>query len=104
MAHIVMSNKDSLDSNKIGPISLLNIDIKILTKNLATRFNTFLRDLIHRDQVGFVPHRQYSDNTRKVIHLIHLVHKNQIPGMVLGLNIYKAFDSLSWDYLYCTMS
>lgn len=46
------------------PISLKSIDMKILTKILANRLNSFLPRLIKKDQVGFVPHRQAGDAIR----------------------------------------
>lgn len=43
-------------------ISLLNVDVKLQSKVLATRLNTGTRQLIHKDQVGFVLIRQAGDN------------------------------------------
>lgn len=37
------------------PISLLQVDIKILTKTLSIRLNQFILSLIHPDQAGFMP-------------------------------------------------
>lgn len=87
------------DPQAFHPISLLNEDMKLLGKILCSRIHKYLHSLIHRDQVGSVPGRQAGDRVRKVVHLISLLHHHKIPGFLLSLDIYKAFDSLSWDYL-----
>lgn len=101
-AHIMMIPKsalDALDPQAYRPISLLNEDMKIPGRILGSRFNRYLHSLIHRDQVDFVPGLQAGDKVRKVVHLIHLLQCRKIPGFLLSIDIYKAFDSLSWDYL-----
>lgn len=56
-AHITKISKTSheaTDPQTFRPISLLNMDLKILEKVLSTRVNKYLQTLIHRDHVGFV--------------------------------------------------
>lgn len=96
---IPKTTEDALDPQAFRPISLLNGDVKLLRKIRSTRINKYLHALIHRDQVGFVPGLQVGDNVCKVIHLIHLLQHRKIKGLLLSVDIYKEFDSLSWEYL-----
>ena len=47
--------KDRIDIANWRPITLLNIDYKLLTKTLGQRLKSVFPGLIHKDQNGFVP-------------------------------------------------
>ena len=54
---IPKKNKDKTILENLRPISLLNVDYKILTKVLAKRLEKVLPNLINADQTGYVKWR-----------------------------------------------
>lgn len=81
------------------PISLLNSDLKIYAKIIASRLLHVLPLLIHPDQTGFTKGRQTSDATRRLINIIHLAKVHKRPSLLLALDAEKAFDRIHWQYL-----
>lgn len=96
---LLKKDKDPLLCSSYRPISLLNVDFKILSKVLAVRLQTVLSSIIGMDQTGFVPNRQSFHNTRRLFNII-VSPSSSLPEVVVSLDAEKAFDRVEWSFLY----
>lgn len=104
-AQIAVIPKEGKDPTQCGsccPISLLNTELKLFTKILATRILQ-IPSLIHLYQVGFVPSREARDNTTKVLNLLHKAITTNTPTVFLRTDAKKAFDRVNWSFMFATL-
>lgn len=97
---IPKEGKDKSECGSYRPISELNVDYKLFMAILAIRIEKMLPHLIHTDQTGFVLQRQAHDNIRRSLHVIHHISQNKLEAHLVSLDAEKAFDSVSWVFLY----
>ena len=93
---------DPLEIKNWRPLSLLNVDYKILSKILAQRLENVLPQIIHRDQVGFVKGRSMNDNLLDLLSSIEY-SKQKADTILIGYDFRQAFDSVKWNILYSIM-
>ena len=63
---IEKEGKDTMYVRNYRPITLLNVDYKILSKVLANRIKKVLSEIIHFDQVGYIKERNIGEAIRLI--------------------------------------
>ncbi len=81
------------------PISLLNVDYKILSSAIANKIKPALSQLISEDQKGYVKGRYIGECTRLVNDLLDETERRMIPGLLLLVDFEKAFDSIERGFI-----
>ena len=99
---IPKGNKDRQLLKNWHPISLLCTIYKLASGAIAERIKPHL-DNISENQAGFIKNRHIGKNTRLVYDLLHYAEKYKIPGLLLLIDFEKAFDSVSWKFLYSAL-
>lgn len=100
---LAKKDKDPTLCESYRPISLLNVDFKILAKALALCLETTLPSVISDDQSGFIQKRNSFHNVRRLFNVIYTSTRSDAQEMIVSLDTEKAFDRVEWTYLFATM-
>lgn len=81
------------------PISLMHSFAKLITKCLADRLAPKLEELVSRNQSAFIKGRSIQDNFRTVRLSCKEMHAKRACGVLLKIDVAKAFDTFAWLFL-----
>ncbi|XP_028120068.1 uncharacterized protein LOC114317531 [Camellia sinensis] len=83
------------------PISLCNVPYKIITKIIVGRIRPLLDTLISPNHSSFILGRSTADNiiiTQEILHILRYL-KGKKGGMIFKIDLDKAYDRISWDFI-----
>ena len=106
ISYITLLCKDPQNSNLMKnwrPISLLNLDYKILSKIITSRLSHVMSKIIHMDQTCGVKGRSIFDNGHLIRNICDYIEQKDLPCAFISLDQEKAFDSVNYKFLEKTL-
>ena len=85
------------------PVSLLNVDTKILSKAFAAKLRPILPSIISSNQTAYEEKRCISKGGRLISDIIEIFGNENMPKFLVTMVLEKAFDSLDHDFLLCVL-
>uniref|UniRef100_A0A8C5GMF3 Reverse transcriptase domain-containing protein n=1 Tax=Gouania willdenowi TaxID=441366 RepID=A0A8C5GMF3_GOUWI len=100
---LLKPDKNPMLPSSYRPISLINTDIKIISKALTSRLEKVVQSIIYQDQTGFIKNRHCTDNVRRLFNLINMAQNSKKKTIILSLDAEKAFDRVNWSFLLAVL-
>lgn len=100
---LLKPDKDPTLPSSYRPLSLINTNIKIISKALASRSETIFPSIIHNNQTGFIQGRHSTNSVRRLLNLISMLQRSNTKAIVMLLDAEKAFDKVNRSSLFAIL-
>jgi hypothetical protein len=97
---LIPKKQDATKVKDYRPISLVHSFAKLFSKIMANRLRRRLGDVVSTNQSAFVRGRSLHDNFILVRQVARKINQQRQSGVLLKLDLTRAFDSISWSFLF----
>ena len=77
--------------------------MKRISKVLTGRLKSVISSIVNENQVPYVNNRFISDNGRLISDVLEITNSLDIEGILMTVDIEKAFDSINHSFLMCVL-
>ncbi len=88
------------DRSNWRPLTMLNVDYKILAKILTIRANSVMSKLVHPNQTCAVKGRDIRDGLLSLYNTVQTIIDEKLQGILLSIDHMAAFDVIEWNYIF----
>uniref|UniRef100_A0A3B5PWS7 Reverse transcriptase domain-containing protein n=1 Tax=Xiphophorus maculatus TaxID=8083 RepID=A0A3B5PWS7_XIPMA len=99
MISLLYKKGPQTDLKNWRPLTLLGVDIKILSKALFFRLKTVISNIIEKEQTCGIPGRKMTDSLALIRDTYTYCQERKLPLSILGIDLEKAFDSVNHRFL-----
>ena len=100
---LIPKKEGAEDLRDFKSISLVGSVYKLLAKVLANRLKLVMGEVISDSQQTFIQGRQILDVVLIISEALDSRLKDNTSGLLLKMDIEKAFDHVNWDFLMVVM-
>ncbi|KAK1695762.1 hypothetical protein QYE76_012459 [Lolium multiflorum] len=97
---LIPKKQDATEVKDYRPISLVHSFAKLFSKIMANRLRRRLGEVVSTNQSAFVRGRSLHDNLILVRQVARKINQQRQSGVLLKLDLTRAFDSISWSFLF----
>ncbi len=88
------------DRSNWRPLTMLNVDYKILAKILTIRANLIMSKLVHPNQTCAIRGRDIRDGLLSLYNTVQTIIDEKLQGILLSIDHMAAFDVIEWNYIF----